>query len=84
MALFDRLKGTLKALTAPAEDPRDTYGGGLERQRALLTKVQQALADITAAKEVCDRVLGRPASTEILERVEALERDRGAERAEVE
>jgi len=49
VALFDRLKVTLRALTAPADDPREMYGG-LGRQRALLGKVQQALADIGITK----------------------------------
>jgi len=50
MALLDRLKVTFKALAAPADDPREMYGEGLDRQRTLLTKVQHALVDIAAAK----------------------------------
>src|SRR6266851_5683323 len=38
MALLDRLKVTFKALAAPADDPREMYGEGLDRQRTLLKK----------------------------------------------
>lgn len=41
----------LKALTAPAADPRQTFAYAYQRQRELLQNVQQALVSIAAAKE---------------------------------
>ncbi len=48
--LFNKLKKGLETMMAPAEDPRLTYAQTYDRQRALLGKVQQALADIGATK----------------------------------
>jgi phage shock protein A len=48
--LFNKLKKGLDTLMAPAEDPRLTYAQTYDRHYALLGKVQQALADIGAAK----------------------------------
>ncbi len=50
MTLLDRLKGTFQALLAPAEDPRQMFVAGYERQRELLGKVQQALNDVAESK----------------------------------
>ncbi len=49
-SLVKTLKGGLKALFAPAEDPRRAFDCSLDRQRQLLAKVQQALQDIGRAK----------------------------------
>jgi phage shock protein A len=45
------VKGWIKRLFAPAEDPRQTYGNAFERQRQLLATVQRALLDIGIAKQ---------------------------------
>lgn len=50
MTLMGRLKGTFQALLAPAEDPRRMFAVGYERQRELLSKVQQALNDVAESK----------------------------------
>jgi phage shock protein A len=54
MSLFRRilsqLTAWLKALFAPAEDPRQTYAHAYQRQRQLLVRVQGALADTATAK----------------------------------
>ena len=49
--LINRLKKGLEGLMAPAEDPRLKYTQTWERQRLLLARVQNALADISAAKK---------------------------------
>jgi phage shock protein A len=55
MGLLARLKlvvkSRLQAFTASAEDPRKTFAYAYQRQRELLTKVQQALVDIAASKK---------------------------------
>jgi phage shock protein A len=49
--LIYKLKKSLNALMAPAEDPRQTYTRTWEKQRALLARVQQSLVEITAVKK---------------------------------
>lgn len=44
------LKTPLNALFAPAPDPRQTFANAYQRQREVLLKVRQALADIAASK----------------------------------
>lgn len=51
MGLFGRVGLAVKAMFRPAEDPRQTFASPYVRQRQLLEKVQQALADMQAAKE---------------------------------
>jgi phage shock protein A len=41
----------LKSMFKPAEDPRQTFASPYLRQRQLLERVQQALADLEAAKQ---------------------------------
>jgi phage shock protein A len=41
----------LKSMFKPAEDPRQTFASPYLRQRQLLERVQQALADLDAAKQ---------------------------------
>lgn len=48
--LILQVKIWLKALTAPAADPRQTFAFAYQRQRELLLSVQQALTSIAAAK----------------------------------
>ena len=48
--LLNKLKKGFDSLMAPAEDPRLTFAQTYDRQRDLLGKVQQALADIGATK----------------------------------
>lgn len=50
MPLFRRLRATFKALTGPADDPRETRIGGLRRQQTVLANVRQALADLGLAR----------------------------------
>jgi phage shock protein A len=50
MAALLRLKALMKDLFAPAEDPRQTFRYAYQRHRESLLKVQQALADVGAAK----------------------------------
>ena len=54
MGLLDRLsraaKGSLGALFAPAEDPRQTFASSYQRQRELLLKLGAALETIGASK----------------------------------
>ena len=47
---LSQLTAWMKALFAPAEDPRQTYAHAYQRQRELLVKVQGALADTANAK----------------------------------
>ena len=39
-----------ETLMTPAEDPRQTYESTLDKQRALLIRVRQALSEVTVAK----------------------------------
>ena len=50
MGLLSRLKVRVGALLAPAQDPRQAPRAGCEEQAELLQQVQDALADVSAAK----------------------------------
>ena len=52
--LLSKLKSGLDALLAPAEDPRQTFTDAYKRQRVLLVKVEQALAEQGKSPEQSD------------------------------
>ena len=51
MTLFPRLKATLTAMFAPAEDPRQEPAAAYQRQLELVGRVLAALAEIAVSKK---------------------------------